>query len=248
MLALGLSDEIRLSPTHTAVSPAEAQSLAKVVSKAQAVAPENAQNAYLRKAAEQVRFSKQFSFISGASLTVSPGTGGTSAFTPLSLGTMFSIGFDYVPNIQLASDNIRNIELHARELRLQQQQLVEATLGSIKEAKTQLESTTTAENLLLRVYQAEFRKYTMGLTDLLHVLSAETAITQASAAKVKAQLDLDILRITLHRELLSDQFAHIPGCVIRKSAEEKDKDWFGRIFHPGDYTLTIDEACQPSSQ
>jgi len=247
MLALGLSDNIVIEPNHVPASPTESMALAKVVSKVQSIAPENAQISFLYQAAQDVRWSKVFGFMSSAGLNVAQGSGISTAFSNMAVGTNFSIGFDYVPNIQLANDNMLQIQLRARELRLQEQQVVEATLGSVSEAKKQIDATSIAETELVSVYQAEFRKYTLGLSDLLHVLDAETKISQASAARVKAQIDLDTLRITLHRELLSDQFNYIPGCAIRPAADASDRAFWGNIFHWGSNNLSIDQVCRPAN-
>ena len=95
--------------------------------------------------------------------------------------------------------------------------------------------------------QEQFDKYTFGRIDLELVFQAEKNAAQATATKVKAQMDLDQLRITLHRELLTDQFAQIPGCAIRPEAEKKDKDFLGRLFNPGKYAIGLDEACAPAN-
>ena len=153
-----------------------------------------------------------------------------------------------MPNIDLASDNIVNLQIHEKELVAQQQELAEATLESIKQAQLQVEQTSVAETELRNVFSSEFRKYTLGLTDLLNVLDAERTVATASASKAKAQADVDNLRVTLHRELLTDQFASIPGCRIRPEAEEYDKGhFFGNLFSPSSYKLSMDQACAPAN-
>lgn len=245
-LALDLNANIVLDNVHVAASPGEALDLAHLVGKVQAVAPENAQMVWMVKAAQEQRFSKEFGFLSGGNLNVGV-TNGSPNFGNLSLGGGFNIGFDYVPTINLANDNIANLQLHGKELLSTEQQLVEATLGSVAQAKIQLDAASKAEAELIGVAQDEFQKYSLGHSDLLHVFDSEKAAAQATASKVKAQLDLDQLRVTMHRELLTDQFAGIPGSVIKAAAEEKDKNWLGRLFSPKDYSISIDEACAPAN-
>ena len=245
MLALDLDAKIILEPHHTPGFPAEDLTIPQLAGKIQAVAPENLQISFLEKAAEEARWGKSFGFLSGAGLNV--GSSGSVSFSKLAGSAQFSIGFDYVPGIQLASDNIEAIRLRARELLIHQQALAEATLGSIWESKKQVASTTDAVAVLQGVFRTEFRRYTLGLTDLLHVLDAQKAVARATAAKVKAQADLDALRVTLHRELLNGEFSRIPGCRIRPEAEKKDRDWLGKIFRPREFEISLDEACMPAS-
>lgn len=249
MLALDLSAEFDFQPSAVPVSPLEARPLREVVAAVQRASPETQQINYLAQAAQSAKFGKTFGFVSGASLNVHPGENGfVSSFSGsnMSAGAGFSIGFDYVPSIRLANENINEIYLRARELKLQQQQLVESTIGSIQEVKKQLNANSEAEVLLERVYQAEFRKYTLGLSDLLHLFEAQTQVSRATAAKVKSQMDLDMLRITLHRALLTAEFSRVPGCRIRPEAVQKDDNFFRRLFRPREYQMTIDEACAPT--
>jgi multidrug efflux system outer membrane protein len=246
-LALPLSVNLTLSDQTVPASSYEGSSVLSLAKRISAVAPENTQIAYLIRAAGEVKFSKEFSFFSGASLNVGVGSSGTPSFNNLSAGAQFSIGFDYVPNITLANDNILNLQIRVRELRAQQAQLAESTLDAIQQAKLQVQQTGEAETELRSVFSAEFRKYTLGLTDLLNVLDAERTVATATATKAKAQADVDSLRVTLHRELLTDQFASIPGCRIRPGAEEEDKGhFFSKLFNSKKYTMAIDEACQPA--
>ncbi|MGZ3651872.1 MAG: TolC family protein [Bdellovibrionota bacterium] len=245
-LALDLSVNLSIDTTQVPASAGEGLDVIPLAKKISSLAPENAQMVYMVKAAQEVKYSKEFSFFSGASLSASAGSGNTPAFNSLSSGAQFSIGFDYIPNIDLASDNIKNLQIHENELVAQQGQLAESTLLRINEAKKQVVLQTKAETEDLGVFRAEFRKYTLGLTDLLNVIDAERTAASDTAAKVKAQTDLNTLRVTLHRELLTDQFASIPGCRIKPAAEEKDKNWLGRLFSPKDYSISIDEACGPA--
>lgn len=249
MLALDLAAEFDFQKMAVPASSLELKPLAEVVAAVQKASPESQQIYYLAQAAQSAKFAKTFGFMSGASLNVHPGDNGfVTSFSGsnLSGGAGFSIGFDYVPSIRLANENLREIQLRARELRLQQQQLVESTIGSIRETKKQLAATTEAEVLLESVYRSEFRKYTLGLSDLLHLFEAQSKVSQATAAKVKAQMDLDMLRITLHRALLTTEFSKVPGCRIRPEALEKDRSFFRRLFRPREYQLSIDEACAPA--
>lgn len=247
-LALPLSVNLTLSSLHVPASPAEDTSVIRLASRISAVAPENSQIAYLIKAAQEVKFSKEFSFFSGASLNVGIGSSGMPSFNNLSAGSQFGIGFDYVPQINLASDNIVNLQIQTRELIAQQAKLAESTLNSIQQAKLQVQQTGEAEAELLSVFRAEFRKYTLGLTDLLNVLDAERTVATATATKAKAQADVDTLRVTLHRELLTDEFRNIPGCRIRPEAEQLDNQHpFDKLFHPGKYVISIDQACAPAN-
>jgi outer membrane protein, multidrug efflux system len=246
LLALGPTDVMEFEPMHVPASPVESEDLVTVVKKVHAVSPENQQMQFLIAAGQAGKWSKVFSFMGGGNMNLSRSSD-TSGWDKFSLGHSLNLGFGLVPNIKLSNDDLVQIQLQARELLLQQTNLVETTLGTLGESKKQLESNLIAKRGANDVFEAELRRYMLGLTDILHVLDAKIKYGQASAAHIRAQLDVDTIRITLHRAMLADQFKTIPKCVISAAAQKKDKGWFWKnLFNPKASQLTIDEACLPS--
>lgn len=240
MLAMKVGDTAVIVPEHVPESSMEAAPVERVLSMVQELAPESTQMEYLIAAAKENRWAKEFGFVSGGNLTLSPGS--TNAFENLSLGIKFSFGFDTIPTIRLASDNIENMKLQKIQLSQAQQQLVVSTLGSIQEAKKQFEAAAKSEELFTSVYRDEFKKYSLGFSDIFRVIEANNNISLASTVKIEAMLDLDALRITLHRALLSDQFALIPKCLVKADAEKTEA-----ARKKKKVPLTIDDVCDPSS-
>jgi outer membrane protein TolC len=252
------NDNFTLANVHIPASQAETQSLNTVVNKIQSVAPENAQMNYMIKAAQEVQWSKVFAFFGGAGLDVAGTSGGgggkSSPFGHVQdLTGQFTLSFAQIPTVQLASDQVANLEIQKKALLAGQLQLGQTSLGSVTQAKIQVDTTQKAYTELVSVAQEYFLKYTLSLTDLTNVFQQVAQAAQAQALNVKAQLDIDSLRVTLHRELLTDQFASIPGCKIRPEAEQQDKNnsglfgGIGDLLHPGQANMTIDQACMPAN-
>lgn len=246
LLALGINDEMVFEPMHVPESPMESMDLMTAVKKIQAVAPENLQMQYLVSASRSGKWSRAFSFMGGSNLNVSRDASGDK-WNQYSLGTGLNIGFSTVPNIKLSNDQIVELQLQARELLQQQIHLAESTLGSLNESKKQLASNRIAVEKLKSVFETELQKYMLGLTDILHVLDAKIKVAQGSATYVRSQLDVDTLRITLHRALLADNFKSVPKCAISQAALDHDRrGWFGRLFRSKAGGLSIDEVCLPA--
>ena len=242
VLSLPDATDIQFDLIHVPASSDEelvtGDALQKLVDHALEIAPESIQINWLISASRAARWSTSFGWLTGSSLATTQNNSGASlsvpSFNQFIQSNTLSLGFSIFPTIKLASDNVAEMILQKDVLRLQENHIIEATINSITQAKKQVSYAMDAEKNMNQVYQMESQKYALGLTDLLHVLTAETQVTAASQARVQSQTDLDNLRITLHRAFLTDQFAKVQGCQLQN---------FG-WFHSN---VTLDQACNPNA-
>ncbi|MGZ3772237.1 MAG: TolC family protein [Pseudobdellovibrionaceae bacterium] len=227
MLGLSLNQEIIFDKNHPLKLSSEYLTPEKLLSLVKMVSVEVVQIDALVAAAKAQRWSQAFSFITGGTLSESrnASTGSLGSITPI--GTV-NLGFGYFPALQLSSLNIQNIALQKNQLYFDQAALVETTLKSLDQATQQYQSAVLATDSLTKFYNTEVLMFKTGTTDLLHVLTAANSLTTALSGKIKAQADLDNLRINLQRMLISDNFKNIQNCQISKKMSG---------------TKTLDEVC-----
>jgi len=250
MLNLDVNQDFVLEKFHVPASPIEdAIDLKAVADQAIAIAPENEQLDDLIQASKSSKWSKIFSFISsstlGNSMSSSNSTGGGFFNPKIISNTGMSIGFSYYPNVVLADDQVDAIRVQKQQLNGQEIQMAEVAIATVQQAKKRVDLATQAEANLSQVYQTELQRYHLGLTDLLHVLNAESESSKAATTRVQSQIDLDNVRINLHRMMLTDQFAQIKGCQANPNVSVKG-GFFGGLFSKKKSRLTIDQACHPS--
>ncbi len=228
---------------HVPASESEESDIQTLANQALAIAPENTQIDNLISASRSAKWAKMFGFLSSSTLSNTSQTGASLAH--LSQGAGFSIGFGIVPNLALSNDNTAELLLQKDDLKNQTTVLAEKTLNSIVQAKKQVALATEAVQNLKQAYQIELQTYRLGLTDFLHVIEAQNQMTQASVSRVQNQIDLDNLRINLHRMMLTDQFAQIVPC--KTSGDSNSTGFFGRVFGHREPQLTLDQACKPQT-
>ncbi|WP_374028955.1 TolC family protein [Bdellovibrio bacteriovorus] len=242
MLALELNQEIIFEDAKVASSEIEGLAPQVVLDRVHDKSPETAQMNSLITAAEYNKWSKAFSFLSGSSLGMTrPVSGGS--FSSVTQSGSVSFGFGYFPALELSNLNIKQLRLRKQELKLEQAQLIESTLGSLQEAQRQYAAAVQAETNLNQVYNAEVMRYKEGITDLLHVLEAGNALTNSVVNRVKAATSVANLRISLHRLTVSDQFTAIEKCEIERRSSGGIRGKLGRIFNPGKDRVTLDQVC-----
>lgn len=238
-LGLGLVDDMDFEIQHVPASSIEGQTPESLITQVNQKAPESVQIRYLLASGKDQKWSAVFSFLNSAALvSSSSGAGHSATFSGLAATGSANLGFGYFPNIALTNDNIEQIKIQNTTLKLTEGQILETNLGSVTDATNQLALNAQAETKLQQVYDDYVLAYKLGLTDLLHVLTAQSDITTASEAKVKAQIDLDNLRINLHRIMLTKQFSNMPQCRVTKPEGLKG------FFSPSAEYPTIDQACR----
>ncbi|KYG62919.1 hypothetical protein AZI87_16780 [Bdellovibrio bacteriovorus] len=242
MLGLELTQEIVFEGATVPSSAAESMTPTALLEKIHESSPETVQMNAMITAAQYNKWSKAFSFLTGSSLGMNrPASGG--AFSSVTSTGSVNMGFGYFPSLELSNLNVEQLRLRKKELRYDQAALIESTLGALQEAHRQYQAASLAEANLREVYDAEYKRYQLGITDILHVLQAGNSLTTALLNKVKATTNLHTLRISLHRIMISDQFANIEKCTIERQGSGGIKGKLGRIFKPEKYRVSLDEVC-----
>jgi multidrug efflux system outer membrane protein len=260
-----LSEDLGLTPglpmifdstAHIHPSAAEGQAVPALIKQAVDNAPEKAQLDALVAAERDQKWSDVFAFLNAFSLDFgssgSSTTGGTtgsssSSFGDIGFSGQVSFGFSTFPTVALDNEKANALKLQIKNLNLTEGQILVSSLGSVALAQEQLDDNTAAENALNEVFDIEKENYGLGLTDLLHVLDAETAAVSASTARIKAQSDLDNLRINLHRVFLTDQFTALPQCKLQGNVKKSGNPfgWIVQIFSGKSADKSIDQLCRP---
>lgn len=242
MLGLSLEQEIVLEPMNVQVSAVENLTPTQLLETVHKNSPEVQQLNSLITSAQYNRWSKAFSFLSGASLGVNrPASGGS--FGDLTGTGSVNMGFGYFPSLELSNLHIEKLRLRKTELRQDQAQLIETTLGALEEAQKQLVAANVAAENLQKVYNAEYMRYQAGMTSIMNVLQAGNSLTSAAVNKVKASTSVDTLRISLHRMMMTDEFSKIQKCEIERSGSGGIRGKLGRIFKPEKYKVSLDQVC-----
>lgn len=242
MLGLSLNREIVFETNPVPASNIESMDPNNILEVILNKSPETAQMNSLIAAAQAGKFKKAFSFLSGASLgTTRSGSGSFGAMT--STGSV-NFGFAYFPALEISNLNIEQLKLRKTELRYDQGQLIETTLGALYEAQIQYQQAALAERNYTEVYNAEVLRYKAGIIEIVTVLRAGNDLTQAKASRVKAETAINTLRIALHRMTLSDQFARINRCVIGQKPGGVPSTKLGRLLRPQQDLVTLDQVCR----
>jgi len=245
-LNLTLETQIQLENSDMKNSPFEFEAMETTIAKANGVSLERAQIKYLVKAAELQKWAKVFTFINGASIG-SRGSSGNASFDNIQSSGNMNFGFAQFPMYELNERRIKEIQLQDDILKLENTRIIESTVGSIEEAKHQLDLATQAEIQMAQVYQMRLQSYEQGAATLIEVLQARTRMSTSSVEKVKAQLDLNLQRTVLHRTLLTAQFGTIKGCNPKRDPPEEPKRCLiGKFLckKPSESHTTLDEICR----
>lgn len=245
-LNLALETDIQLEGSTMANSPFEFETMQTTIAKANSVSLERQQIKFFVKAAEQQKWAKVFAFINGASIG-SRGTTGNASFDNMQASGSLNLGFAQFPTYELNERRIKEIQLQDTILQQENTRIIESTIGSIQEAKNQLDLATQAEIQMAQVYQLRLQSYEQGAATLIEVLQARNQMADASVAKIKSQLDLNLQRTVLHRTLLSAQFSSIKGCnPSRMPPVEKKVGVIGRLIgkKPSESHTTLDLICR----
>lgn len=220
MLSLSLETEIQLQGFEVPSSVAEGQDIGVLLEESLRVSPEMAQIRKLIEAGKKRVGKQSFSVFSGASL-VGASVGAQSAFSNITGQAGLSFGGTTLPSIKLAKLNVEQLQLRQVEIRQSQTQALESSLSSVREATFQVDQAIQAERSLTQVSDSTLQKYKAGILDLQSVLLVQDSLTQASLARLNARVNLNNVRVSLHRLMHTDQFAQVQPCVITKEKFRK---------------------------
>ncbi len=248
-LNIDINTDIQIALNHVDPAPLELETNLKVIlDKAITLAPEANQLNELIAASGDESWSEVFSFLNAAALAPSSSNSGVS-LSKLNFGAQLNLGFGTFPQLQLTNDSKAATVLLQQSLTEQLQNVVESSVSAITQARHQLDVANDTQKGLSDLYQSEVQSYNLGLTDLLHVLSASESLASAGNTQIAAQRDLDSLRINLHRILLSGAFAAVKPCQIRKVQNSTGGglfSWLTDIFAGDKNHVSIDQACNPN--
>jgi len=224
------------SDVESSTSPAE---IAKVVERALSIAPEKAQIDELISAAQAGTWSKAFGWINSASVGATPGQNGSGAsFSHLQAKGSMSLGLGIFPMIELSNRNVEEVKMRLQELQQEDTQILEGNILAAHEAQNELDHFSRAEADLKDVYNATLKQYQFGLASIYDVLQAHKSLSSAAVGRIQAELDLTLLRVTLHRTMLTDEFAKIPACGAKAPVTAPKQggfaEWLGGLFGNSD--------------
>jgi multidrug efflux system outer membrane protein len=212
---LGFSNEditLVLDFTDMPASSAESQNIQDIVNQAVAIAPELGQIQFLEKASNMAKWSNIFSFIGSTSMVSAPTNGAAAGIGSLQAEGSVSLGASIFPNVAISNRNTKEIALQQTMLIEDDDQIVGSAIQNVALAKNQFQVDSNADVQLGNAYTGVTCEYVIGVASIVDILNASQNRAAAELAKISAELDLSLLRITLHRALLTDQFAKIEGC------------------------------------
>jgi multidrug efflux system outer membrane protein len=233
-MALPLTTNLSLEFVDVKASPWEFESIKSTVNQVNKVSVERQQVRFLLKAAQDQVWSSTFGWINGASIGAKSSGSGNASLSNSSASGSITLGFATYPKIQLSQDQVKEIELQDQELALENSRIVESALNSLVEAKQQLDLATQAENQMARVYQIRVQEYDQGTENLTNVLLARTQMADASVARIKSNLDVNLQRSLMQRALISGEYSDVRGCSSSAKMPEapKKQGWLGRHLNP----------------
>jgi outer membrane protein TolC len=255
MLGLSLDTQIQFSTQDTAatLAPSDVEAatapadIEKIVNRSLSTAPEQAQINELISAAKAGTWSKTFGWINSASVGASGQNGGNASFSNLEAKGSISLGLGLFPIIELSNRNVQEIQLRAEALRQENTQILEGSILASQEAQNELAHFSRAEAALKGAYDDVLTQYQFGVANIYDVLQAHKSLSAAAINRIQAELEITLLRVTLHRTMLTDEFAKIPDCAAQNPpAPQKRGGFFGNLFgsHKNESGPSLLEICR----
>ncbi|HAZ13663.1 MAG: hypothetical protein A2X86_16275 [Bdellovibrionales bacterium GWA2_49_15] len=248
LIGAGLEKEIIFDDSDVTPSEVEDQPIEVVTTDALRISPENVQLDYLMKAGKNGKWKQLFGFIGGSTLGSRMSSSANISFANMTSNISINLGFEMIPGYRLSNDNLEQIKLQRLALQRDLTQVIEGTLRALVEVKEQFQLATLAELDMKRVFEIKKAKYDLGMISIMTLLQTRAQVTEASVAKVNAQVDLNNLRISLHRQMLTEQFSAIHGCRATMPADTKKSAfsrWFLKLFRS--VRMDVDKFCRPTT-
>lgn len=247
VMGLSLDKELVIAPYHFDELDAESLTTSQIFNSVRENAPEQLQIDSLIQAAKQSKYTTEWSFLSGSSLGVTTDFG-SGSFGKLSVGAGANLGFGLLPAVHLSSLDIAAMQIRKREISLEQQNVIESSLGSVTASKSAVTDSRNSRNNMQIAFADELDKLKVGTASLIEVFTAANFATQAGVAYANSVSDLDQQRIALNRILISNQFSKIPTCHLGNLKSGGIFGFFKSIFgSKKSRYVSIDEMCRPSA-
>ena len=161
---------------------------------------------------------------------MAPTTTTGSPLSSLGVGGNVTIGASIFYNYRLSARYVQEVQDEAKQMDQLTTQIVESTVGSLQEAALQYDLGVQAEKEMQDVYESKREQYELGLCSFMTVLLARTQTSSASIARIQAMTDLDLLRTTLNRTLILDEFGKVNGCNPTSTGRHQTID---QVCHEG---------------
>jgi hypothetical protein len=203
-----------LTPNQTPPSQFEDLPLQSTLDLAYAASPELAQINHLIEAAKLQQWARAFGFASGFSVSQQSDSGNVRlAFDKLVGRGFLDIGFSRIPLVNLSERNIEELELRGVELKREMGRVLSITLDKLPILMNRLRISTETEDRLRQNFARNLARYQLGEGITFdQVLRSRLSIQEATVERVRAQTDLSLVRLNLHRLLRTDEFTKIEGC------------------------------------
>ncbi len=232
-------------------SPLEDLDLAPATDMAKNQAPEYEQIRWLVEAAKWERWSGLFGFISSASASnqLNPMAGqkhASTAFNAQSGSYGFHFGFDYFPALSLSNRNRDTLTLRSEEMNGEISNLVETLLGRMQYVQKRKQEANQSEAAMRSVFENERRQFAIGQVSLRELLVIQGKARQAALESLRADTDVNLIRVALHRLIRTDQFALFYGCEnLPDVPVEKTRWWqFWRWYKSKDAPICNPDAVE----
>ncbi len=245
LIGAGLDKELLFDASEVEPSEFENEVIEVVAAEALALSPENAQLDYLIKAAKYGKWKQLFGFFGGSTLGSRMSSSSGISFANMTSNISINLGFEMIPGYRLSNDNLDQIKLQQMALSRDLTQVIEGTLKAMTEIKQQFQLASRAESDMQQVYEIKKAKYDLGMISIMTLLQTRSQVTEAQVAKIKAQVDQNNLRISLHRQMLTDQFKEIHGCLAEIPNDSKKSAfarWFINLFR--NIRMDVDKLCR----
>ncbi len=202
------------------------------------VSPEKQQVNNLVESAKLEKKSKFFSFISGVTAGnsirgVLPGEQASFAFSRQTFRGGLNFGLDYFPNLDIAETQIEDLRLRQQEINGEMEKAIFSLVGRYQYVLKRLQEATIAEELLTQVFENDQYRYENGEVQLIQVFDSQAKMRQMATERLRAETDVQLLWLSAHRMLLSDDFSKIQGCEsLPKNETARRRFPWGRRDEP----------------
>ncbi len=236
---IALSTKLILDDQDVPASPYEDWTPTDAQAVAIKKAPEFAQINYLLNAADDLKWATVFGFVSSTTLGVSTSNG--LGHNPSEVSGDMVFGLAEIPEITISNRSMQEIQTQIVDESQAMGEVIESGINSIAQSKNQLSLAEQAESALEKTYDGDLTLYNQQLLSYTDLLIARQQWTVASISRVRAQLDLNLQRVNLHRTMLGFEFANIKGCGVQP---KQSLGVIGSIFGSTESNHTLDELCR----